>query len=203
MVRAIALLTAVVLTACSSQIQQAPGDILQYGTFPGAPAEATATRILYASTAPDGSPIAVSGLVIVPATPAPPDGRPSWRGCTRPPASIGPARPAMDRHLSGRSRGWVHFSLPDMWWWRPTIPAWVARVCIPTWLVRARHMPRWTRCEPRCAFRERRLRRGLPCGAIHRAGTPPCSQPSLHAATHPSFGWLAQPRQRRLRMSRR
>lgn len=84
MVRAIALLTAVVLTACSAQIHQTPGDILQSSTFPGAPAEAAGTRILYASTAPDGSPIAVSGLVIVPATPARPDGRPvvAWLHAT-------------------------------------------------------------------------------------------------------------------------
>jgi acetyl esterase/lipase len=82
--RGIALLTAVILTACSSQIHQAPGDILQSSALPGAPAEAAATRIVYASTAPDGSPIAVSGLVIVPATPAPRDGRPivAWLHAT-------------------------------------------------------------------------------------------------------------------------
>jgi pimeloyl-ACP methyl ester carboxylesterase len=53
-----------------------PGDILRAEPFPGAPDGATATRLLYASTAPDGSAIDVSGLVIVPVSPAPPGGRP-------------------------------------------------------------------------------------------------------------------------------
>jgi pimeloyl-ACP methyl ester carboxylesterase len=61
-----------------------PGDILQAAPLTGAPAGATATRILYASTAPDGTPIAVSGLVIVPPVPAPPGGRPvlAWLHAT-------------------------------------------------------------------------------------------------------------------------
>ncbi len=53
-----------------------PGDVLRAEPFPGAPDGATATRILYASTAPDGQPIGVSGLVITPETPAPAGGRP-------------------------------------------------------------------------------------------------------------------------------
>jgi len=75
-----------------------PGDILQTEPFPGAPAGATATRILYVSTSLDGSPIAVSGLAIVPSVPAPSGGRPvlAWlhattgvdRACA---PSLGPA----------------------------------------------------------------------------------------------------------------
>jgi len=75
-----------------------PGDILQAEPLPGAPGGATAIRILYVSTSLDGSPIAVSGLVIVPSVPAPPGGRPvlAWlhattgvdRACA---PSLGPA----------------------------------------------------------------------------------------------------------------
>lgn len=83
-IRGMTLLAAVFLTTCSSQTHHVPGDILQSTSFPGAPAGAAATRILYTSTAPDGSPIVVSGLVIVPATPAPSDGRPilAWLHAT-------------------------------------------------------------------------------------------------------------------------
>jgi len=75
-----------------------PGDILHIEPLPGAPAGATATRVLYVSTSLDGSTIAVSGLVIVPSVPAPPSGRPvlAWlhattgvdRACA---PSLGPA----------------------------------------------------------------------------------------------------------------
>ena len=66
---------AAILAACAGPAVQ-PGDILQADAFPGAPPGSTATRILYASTAPDGRPVAISGLVIVPSKPAPPSGRP-------------------------------------------------------------------------------------------------------------------------------
>jgi len=61
-----------------------PGDVLQTEPFPGAPAGATATRILYVSTSLGSSPIAVSSLVIVPSAPAPPAGRPvlAWLHAT-------------------------------------------------------------------------------------------------------------------------
>jgi pimeloyl-ACP methyl ester carboxylesterase len=58
-----------------AEARHLPGDILESGPFPGAPDGATATRILYTSTAPDGAAVTVSGLVIVPKTPAPPAGR--------------------------------------------------------------------------------------------------------------------------------
>ena len=53
-----------------------PGDVLRAEAFPGAPDGATATRILYSSTTPDGRPIGVSGLVITPVAPPPQGGRP-------------------------------------------------------------------------------------------------------------------------------
>lgn len=53
-----------------------PGMLLQVQPMPGAPDGASAWRVLYASTGLSGAPIPVSGIVIVPATPMPPDGRP-------------------------------------------------------------------------------------------------------------------------------
>ena len=47
-----------------------PGDLLDAQPFPGAPAGATATRILYASTALDGTPVPISALVIIPDAPS-------------------------------------------------------------------------------------------------------------------------------------
>ena len=54
----------------------APGTLLQAQPMPGAPDRALAWRILYSSTGLSGEPIPVSGIVIVPAAPAPPGGRP-------------------------------------------------------------------------------------------------------------------------------
>lgn len=59
-----------------AEIRRLPGELLTSEPFPGAPDGATATRILYTSTAPDGAPVTVSGLIIVPNSPAPPAGRP-------------------------------------------------------------------------------------------------------------------------------
>jgi alpha-beta hydrolase superfamily lysophospholipase len=54
-----------------------PGTVISAAPFPGGPSNATAQRIVYASTAPDGSQIEVSALVVVPKTPrAPSGGRP-------------------------------------------------------------------------------------------------------------------------------
>ncbi len=96
------LIVAAVLSACTTQqpsfydsvgtsLDRPPGDVLRSEPFPGAPDGATAIRLLYASTTPEAAPIAVSGFVVVPATPAPPGGRPvlAWlhpttgvaRGC--------------------------------------------------------------------------------------------------------------------------
>jgi acetyl esterase/lipase len=52
-----------------------PGALLRSETMPGAPAGSTAYRVLYRSTGLSGEPIAVSGVVIVPAGPAPAEGR--------------------------------------------------------------------------------------------------------------------------------
>ena len=70
---------------------QHPGDILRTAPFPDAPAGSTAIRMLYVSSTPNGRPIAVSALVIVPSGAAPAQGRPvvAWlhpttgvaRGC--------------------------------------------------------------------------------------------------------------------------
>jgi acetyl esterase/lipase len=56
--------------------QDVLGTLLQQEAIPGAPFDATAYRVLYRSTGLDGQAIAVSGLVIVPAGPVPPGGRP-------------------------------------------------------------------------------------------------------------------------------
>jgi acetyl esterase/lipase len=53
-----------------------PGTLLQAQPMPGAPDGASAWRILYSSTGLSGEPIPVSGVVMVPAAPAPPGGRP-------------------------------------------------------------------------------------------------------------------------------
>ncbi len=71
------LLIVVALAGCGTPKPPSPaaGAILSSRPLPGAPAGATGTRIVYASTAPDGASIAVSGLVIVPAAQAPAGGR--------------------------------------------------------------------------------------------------------------------------------
>ncbi len=53
-----------------------PGTILRREEIPGAPFNAKAWRILYESTAPDGRPIAVSGVVVIPAGAATEGARP-------------------------------------------------------------------------------------------------------------------------------
>jgi acetyl esterase/lipase len=58
------------------QTQDRPGTLLQQEAIPGAPFGAAAYRMLYRSTGLDGRPIAVSGLVVIPAGPVPPGGRP-------------------------------------------------------------------------------------------------------------------------------
>jgi len=54
-----------------------PGARLSAANFaPGAPAGATAYKVLYRSTDPAGRPIAVSGIIVVPAGEPPPGGWP-------------------------------------------------------------------------------------------------------------------------------
>ncbi len=54
----------------------APGDLLRSEPLPGALPGSSAWRILYVSIGLDGLPIEVSGVVIAPDLPAPPEGRP-------------------------------------------------------------------------------------------------------------------------------
>jgi acetyl esterase/lipase len=59
-----------------SEIAGPVGSLIRKETRVGAAAAATAYKILYRSTKPDGTPIAVSGIVIVPAGKSPPGGWP-------------------------------------------------------------------------------------------------------------------------------
>jgi acetyl esterase/lipase len=59
-----------------AQMQGGPGTLLQQKASSGAPDGAAAYRVLYRSVGLDDRPIVVSGLVIIPAGPAPPGGRP-------------------------------------------------------------------------------------------------------------------------------
>ncbi len=62
--------------ASSAEISGSPGSLIREEIRTGAPAGATAHRVLYRSTDPDGKPIAVSGIVIVPRGSPPPAGWP-------------------------------------------------------------------------------------------------------------------------------
>jgi acetyl esterase/lipase len=60
----------------AAQARGAPGSLIRSEPVEGAPLGASAYRILYRSTGTKGEPIAVSGIVVVPAGPAPAGGRP-------------------------------------------------------------------------------------------------------------------------------
>lgn len=62
--------------ASEQEIAGPPGSIIRQEPMFGAPDGANVFRILYRSTSPDGKPIAVSGVIVVPAGPAPQGGRP-------------------------------------------------------------------------------------------------------------------------------
>lgn len=62
--------------AAASEIAGPVGSLIRKEPRRGAPAGATAYKILYRSTKPDGTPIAVSGVVIIPAKQAPAGGWP-------------------------------------------------------------------------------------------------------------------------------
>jgi acetyl esterase/lipase len=62
--------------ATDSEISGPVGSLIRKEPRVGAPAGATAYKVLYRSTKPDGTPIAVSGIVIVPAGQAPAGGWP-------------------------------------------------------------------------------------------------------------------------------
>ena len=73
---AITLLIVTGWLAPKANAAQPPGTLLAVRAMPGAPDGAAAWRILYTSIGPSGAPIEVSGVVIIPAGPAPPEGRP-------------------------------------------------------------------------------------------------------------------------------
>jgi alpha-beta hydrolase superfamily lysophospholipase len=62
--------------ASDAEIDGPPGSLIREEPIPGAPAGAAAHRVLYRSTAPDGKPIVVSGVVILPAGETPQGGWP-------------------------------------------------------------------------------------------------------------------------------
>src|ERR1700685_1638972 len=62
--------------ASESDIAGPTGSLIREEPRSGAAAGATAHKVLYRSTKPDGTAIAVSGIIIVPAGPAPPGGWP-------------------------------------------------------------------------------------------------------------------------------
>ncbi|CAN5159196.1 lipase family protein [soil metagenome] len=62
--------------ASELEIAGPPGTLIRQEPMFGAPDNAAAYRVLYRSTSPDGRPIAVSGVIIVPNGPIPEGGRP-------------------------------------------------------------------------------------------------------------------------------
>lgn len=62
--------------ATDAEIAGPPGSVIRSEPMSGAAAGATAHRVLYRSTSPEGKPIAVSGVIIIPAGTPPPGGWP-------------------------------------------------------------------------------------------------------------------------------
>jgi len=95
--------------ASAAQLRGRPGTIIRSEPFPGAPMGASAFKVLYRSTGLKGEPIAVSGLVVIPPSPAPPGGRRvvAWAHGT-----IGVARKC-GASLFPQSLTWIH-GLGDM-----------------------------------------------------------------------------------------
>ena len=58
------------------EVSGPPGSVIRQEPVSGAPPGAIATRVLYRTTAPTGEPMSGSGIVIAPAGPPPPGGRP-------------------------------------------------------------------------------------------------------------------------------
>jgi acetyl esterase/lipase len=65
-----------VLGTCGAFGASPPGSLISVTAMSGAPEGASAYRILYTSTGLSGEPLPVSGVIIVPAGPVPPGGRP-------------------------------------------------------------------------------------------------------------------------------
>jgi hypothetical protein len=82
-----------------------PGSLISAETMPGAPEGARAYRILYRSTGLAGEPIQVSGVVIAPGGPPPPDGRPvvAWAHPTT--GVVNRCAPSLARVFFGSVRG--------------------------------------------------------------------------------------------------
>jgi alpha-beta hydrolase superfamily lysophospholipase len=68
--------TAVAAASPAAATPTPPGTLLMQEPVEGAPFDAAAYRIRYRSTGMNGEPITVSGLVVIPAGPPPPGGRP-------------------------------------------------------------------------------------------------------------------------------
>lgn len=62
--------------ADASLVQGATGSLIRTEQIEDAPAGSVGYRLLYRSLTPDGQPIAVSAVAVVPSSPAPPSGRP-------------------------------------------------------------------------------------------------------------------------------
>jgi acetyl esterase/lipase len=62
--------------ASEQDIAGPPGSIIRQEPMVGAPDGASAYRVLYRSTSPEGRPIAASGVIVIPNGPAPEGGRP-------------------------------------------------------------------------------------------------------------------------------
>lgn len=71
-----------------------PGDVIHSEPLAGAPAGSQAWKVLYLSTGFDGSPTAVSGVVIAP-TGTPPGSTPGSAGSTPPGSTVGGGRPVL------------------------------------------------------------------------------------------------------------
>jgi alpha-beta hydrolase superfamily lysophospholipase len=71
-------------TVAKSEIAGPAGSIIRADAFKAPPGASAAYRVIYRSTGAGGQPIAVSGIVVIPQTPAPPEGRPivSWAHAT-------------------------------------------------------------------------------------------------------------------------
>lgn len=71
-------------TPSQGEISGRPGSIIRAETFNPPPGAAAAYRILYRSTSGSGQPVAVSGIIVIPKTAAPPGGRQivSWAPAT-------------------------------------------------------------------------------------------------------------------------
>jgi len=92
-------------TASAAETAGAPGTLIRQEPIRGAPAGASAYRVLYRSTGLKGEPILVSGVVVVPASPAPAGGRPvlAWAHPTS--GIVPPCAPSLANGLFNQIQG--------------------------------------------------------------------------------------------------